>query len=164
MHARVDEPGAMVSGTVRVERGMPLWNDRLGLIGKADLVEFLQDGTPYPVEYKHGPRRSHRHDDLQLAAQAMCLEEMTGRRVDLGAVYHFSSRRRRQVQVTSELRSAVEEAVSAVREMLSTSVLPAPVYDRRCRNCSLLDLCQPKVVAEQERYRRLLDSLYEEPR
>lgn len=161
VHAIVDEPGAERSGTVRIERAMPLWNDRLGLIGKADLVEFEADGSAYPVEYKHGPRRQHRHDDLQLAAQALCLEEMTGKRVPAGAIFHFSSRRRREVAIDAVLRDAVEAATRAVRDLLSSPALPAPVNDARCRNCSLIDLCQPEVVAEQTRYHVLLDQLFE---
>ena len=119
---------------------MPLWCDRLGLIGKADLVEFEADGLAYPVEYKHGPRRQRSHDDLQLAAQALCLEEMTGQPVPLGAIFHFSSRRRREVTIDGGLRTAVEHAVKAVRELLASSALPAPVNDARCRHCSLIDL------------------------
>lgn len=159
VHRLVDEPGAERDGTVRIERAMPLWSDRLGLIGKADLVEFAPDGTPYPVEYKHGPQRKHRHDDLQIAAQALCLEEMTGRHVPEGAVFHFSSRRRRPVSVDAGLRSAVELATKAVCDLLSTDRLPPAVLDGRCRNCSLIEVCQPAVVADRMRYRRLLDEL-----
>jgi len=161
VHALVDEPGAERKGTVRIERAMPLWNDRLGLTGKADLVEFDAGGTPYPVEYKHGPRRQHEHDDLQLAAQALCLEEMTGKLVAAGAIYHFSSRRRREVPITPELRALVVQATSAVRAMMSNAQLPAPVNDARCRNCSLIEICQPKVVAEVDRYHVLLRNLRE---
>lgn len=161
VHAVVDEPGAERSGTVRIERAMPLWNDRLGLTGKADLVEFEADGSAYPVEYKHGPRRQYRHDDLQLAAQALCLEEMTGRPVPVGAVFHFSSRRRREVRIDAVLRAALESAIRAVREVLSSPVLPGPVNDARCRNCSLIELCQPGVVAAKTRYAALLGRLFE---
>ncbi len=163
VHALVDEPGAEKAGTVRIERAMPLWCDRLGLIGKADLVEFEADGSAYPVEYKHGPRRQRSHDDLQLAAQALCLEEMTGQPVPLGAIFHFSSRRRREVTIDSGLRTAVEHAVKAVRELLASSALPAPVNDARCRHCSLIELCQPKAIAARERYRSLLADLYTSP-
>ncbi len=159
VHALVDEPGLQRQGTVRIERAMPLWSERLCLIGKADLVEFAADGTPYPVEYKHGPRRQRRHDDLQLAAQAMCLEEMTGRTVSAGAIFHFSSRRRREVDISPELRRAVEDAAAAVRALLATPVLPPPVNDARCRHWSLIELCQPKAVAETRRYRQLLQEL-----
>lgn len=161
VHALVDEPGAQQSGTTRVERAMPLWSDRLGLIGKADLVEFGSDGTPYPVEYKHGKQRQRLHDDIQLAAQALCLEEMTGKPVRLGAIFHFSSRRRREVKIDPELRQAVEHAVIAVRDLISATspALPPPVNDARCRHCSLIDICQPKAVGETRRYHALLAEL-----
>jgi len=160
VHALVDEPGAERSGTVRVERAMPLWCDRLGLVGKGDLVEFASDGTAYPVEYKHGPRRKQIHDELQLAAQALCLEEMTGRPVIRGAIFHFSSRRRREVMIDGALRLAVEQATVAVRELLASTVLPPPVNDARCRNCSLIELCQPKLLAQTQRYHALLEELF----
>lgn len=134
VHALVDEPGGERKGTVRIERALPLWCDRLGLVGKADLVEFGTDGGAYPVEYKHGPRRKHEHDDLQVAAQALCLEEMTGQPVPAGAIFHFSSRRRREVVIGPELRYAVETTVLAVRAMLASAKLPAPVNDDRCRH------------------------------
>jgi len=160
VHAHVDEPGAELKGTVRIERAMPLWSDRLGLIGKADLVEFSTNGFAYPVEYKHGPRRQHRHDDLQLAAQALCLEEMTGHPVAAGAIFHFSSRRRREVTIDDGLRAAVEMAVLAVRELMLSSDLPAPVNDARCRHCSLNEVCQPQLKALHPRYVGLLKELY----
>lgn len=159
VHALVDEPGAERVGTVRIERAMPLWCDHLDLVGKADLVEFSIDGTPYPVEYKHGPRRRHAHDDLQLAAQAMCLEEMTGRTVLAGSIFHFSSRRRREVAIDPPLRNAVVRAVAAVRELLAAVRLPQPVNDARCKHCSLIDVCQPAAVADRDRYHRLLGEL-----
>lgn len=159
VHALVDEPGAECKGTVRIERAMPLWCDRLGLIGKADLVEFDAGGNAYPVEYKHGPRRQKQHDDLQLAAQALCLEEMTGKPVPSGAIFHFSSRRRREVIVTPALRALVADATAAVRALIDCWQLPAALNDARCRNCSLIEICQPKVVAEVDRYHALLRNL-----
>jgi len=161
VHALVDEPGAERQGTVRIERAMPLWCDRLGLIGKADLVEFDASGNAYPVEYKHGPRRQKQHDDLQLAAQALCLEEMTGKPVPCGAIFHFSSRRRREVIITPALRTLVADASAAVRALIASSQLPAAANDARCRNCSLIEICQPKAVAEVARYHALLRNLRE---
>lgn len=163
VHALVDEPGAECDGTVRIERALPLWCERLGLIGKADLVEFAADGTAYPVEYKHGPKRQRQHDDLQLAAQALCLEEMTGKPVAAGAIFHFSSRRRREVTIGAGLRTAVEAACVAVRELISSAQLPPPVNDARCRQCSLIELCQPAALGGRERYHSLLTELYTTP-
>ena len=147
VHRQVDEPGWEAQAGARAERALPVWSDRLGLIGKCDVVEFRADGSIYPVEYKHGGKRAKLHDDLQLAAQAICMEEMTGRLVARGAIYHHSSRRRREVTFTDELRKMVEETVSAIRAMLAAGRLPPPVNDKRCKECSLRETCQPEAMA-----------------
>jgi len=146
VHRQVDEPGWEAQAGARAERALPVWSDRLGLIGKCDVVEFRSDGSIYPVEYKHGGKRAKLHDDLQLAAQAICLEEMTGKGVLSGAIYHHSSRRRREVAITDELRRAVAETVSAIRAMLASGRLPPPVNDKRCKECSLKEICQPEAM------------------
>ncbi|MDR4488276.1 MAG: CRISPR-associated protein Cas4 [Nitrospirales bacterium] len=161
IHERVDQ--ATESGFeegVRVERGLPLWNQRLGLIGKADVVEF-HGNTPYPVEYKHGSKaKTWGHEDLQLCAQALCLEEMTGQEVPRGAIYHFKSRRRREVMFDQPLRDAVAEATQAIREMLENKRVPPPVNDNRCEHCSLHESCMPAVLGEQERAHALARGLF----
>lgn len=161
-HERVDR-SAHETGRdgARVEFALPVWSDRLGLVGKCDVVEFWPDGTVYPVEYKHGPRRKWLNDDLQLAAQAMCLEEILGRPVLRGAIYHASSRRRREVVVTPDLRRLVEETVAAIRNLMESGVLPGPVNDRRCRECSLRDICQPEALTEREKQAKLREELLE---
>lgn len=159
VHKRVDEPESEIVDGVRVERAVPLWSKRLGLIGKADVVEFHGE-MPYPVEYKHGPRREKEHDDLQVCAQAMCLEEMTGKEVPRGTIYHHSSRRRREVVFTAELRRHVEEAIAGIRQMLGSGTLPPPVNDRRCEHCSLRESCMPSVIGEQDRARVLVRGLF----
>lgn len=160
VHRRVDEAGFEERSGVRVERALPVWSERLGLIGKCDVVEFLANGTPYPVEYKHGPRRTKLHDDLQLAAQAMCLEEMTGRAVPRGAIFHHTSRRRREVEFAPELRQKVEETVQAIRAMLESGTLPPPVNDARCKECSLWDICQPQAMSARLRQQEMLAELF----
>ena len=152
VHALVDQPGMELRKGLRIERALPVWHDTLGLIGKADVVEFEPDGTPYPVEYKHGSRRKAADiaacDDLQLAAQALCLEAMTGRSVRMGAIYYASSRRRREVNITPVLRDQVADTVRAIRQMQATATLPPPTTDvRRCKGCSLRDRCQPEALA-----------------
>ena len=164
LHKRVDDPGVEVRDGLRVERALPLYNDRLGLVGKADVVEFLPEGTPYPVEYKHGSRHKRaeiaRCDELQLAAQALCLEEMTGRSVPEAALFYASSRRRREVLISPELRQAVAAVLVEIRAMLALGRLPPARNDDRCRACSLHDLCQPEVLADSERQGRVLDHLF----
>ncbi len=160
VHRLVDEPGYEIRAGVRVERALPLWSDRLGLIGKADLVEFHPDGRIFPVEFKHGQRRVKLYDDIQLAAQAMCLEDMLGRPVPQGAIYHASSRRRRVVEISPDLRQSVLETADAIRVMLASGILPPPVNDQRCRECSLREACQPEVMAEHARQDALLANLF----
>jgi CRISPR-associated exonuclease Cas4 len=149
VHKQVDQPGMEMRKGLRVERALPVWHDELGLIGKADVVEFEPDGTPYPVEYKHGSRHKAPDiaaaDDVQLAAQALCIEAMTGRAVAEGALFYASSKRRRVVPITPALRAQVGEISAAFRVMLASGELPPPTPDtRRCTNCSLRDRCQPE--------------------
>jgi CRISPR-associated exonuclease Cas4 len=160
VHHLVDTPGYEVKRGVRVERALPLWSDRFGLIGKADLVEFHPDGRIYPVEFKHGRKRGRIHDDIQLAAQAMCLEDMLGRPVPQGAIYHASSHRRREVDITEDLRALVRETAEAIRAMLASGILPPPVNDARCRECSLREICQPELLAQQTQMDRLKQYLF----
>ena len=160
-HARVDEPGFETFEGVRSERALPVWSDRLGLVGKCDVVEFHPDGHIYPVEYKHGRKKLQVHDDLQLAAQAMCLEEMFNRPVTQGAIYHHTSRRRREVAITPTLRQHVEETVAAIHAMLVSGKLPPPVNDARCKECSLIDICQPQAIAPSSAHKLIEQHLFE---
>jgi CRISPR-associated exonuclease Cas4 len=159
VHKKVDEPKAEEQAGVRVERALPLWSKAVGLIGKADVVEFHGE-TPYPVEYKHGPHREQEHDDLQLCAQALCLEEMTGQSVPRGAIYHYSSRKRREVEFTLKLRARVVEVTGAIRAMLKAKRLPPPVNDHRCTHCSLQESCMPSVIDEGRRASAVVRDLF----
>ena len=160
VHHLVDEPGYEMKAGLKVERALPLWSDRLNLIGKADLVEFHPDGTVFPVEFKHGRKREKIHDDIQLAAQAMCLEDMLNRPVAKGAIYHASSHRRREVDISPELRRLVVETAEAIRTMLASGKLPPPANDGRCRECSLKDICQPEAIALTKRQHDLRIDLF----
>lgn len=154
VHAKADQPGVETAKGVRLERALPLWHDALGLIGKSDVVEFLAGGVPYPVEYKHGSRNKAADiaacDDIQLAAQALCLEAMTGKPVNEGALYYATSKRRRVVPITATLRSDVAQTAEAIRQMLASGTLPSPLIGeqaaRRCKACSLQERCQPQAT------------------
>jgi len=162
VHERVDEPDTRCEDGVRIEQALPLFCDRLGLSGKADIVEFLPDGTPRPVEYKYGPRRAEAHDDIQVAAQALCLEEMTGKPMAEGVVYHHSSRRRRTVAITPQLRAQVESLAEAVRGLMQGGPLPPPTdQPERCRGCSLMDVCQPELVGARRPLDAMAQTLFE---
>jgi len=160
-HERVDDPGFDVLEGVRVERSLPVWSEELGLVGKCDIVEFYPDGRIYPIEYKHGKKREKIHDDLQLAAQAICLEEMIGRPILAGAIFHHGSRRRREVLITSELRGQVKEIVAKIRKMVDSGNLPPPVADSRCKECSLQEICQPQALDSISLQKKLSESLFE---
>ncbi|POB09410.1 CRISPR-associated protein Cas4 [Sulfobacillus sp. hq2] len=142
LHQHVDEVGSHAE-SVPVETSLRLWSKKLGLTGIADVVEW-HDHVPYPVEYKRGKRHKWINDDLQLCAQALCLEEMLGMAVPRGAIYHAKSRRRREVIVTEALREQTRRTVETIRQLILARHLPPPTERReRCVGCSLEDQCMP---------------------
>lgn len=147
LHAQIDIPRTVAEEGLISHYALPLWSVRLGLVGRADLVLFYPDGTPYPIEYKSGKKKVKYHDDIQLCAQAMCLEEMLNVVVPEGSIYYHSSRRRRTVIFTHELRQLTEQTIIAVRQLLKEGMLPPPCNDARCPNCSLIEVCMPDLIA-----------------
>jgi CRISPR-associated exonuclease Cas4 len=161
-HERVDRVAHTTSKDgARVEYALPIWSERLGLIGKCDVVEFWPDGAIYPVEYKHGTKKQRENDDLQLAAQAMCLEEMFGRAVGRGAIFHAKSKRRRELIVDAALKARLEQVIASIRGMLSQEKLPPPVSDSRCLQCSMREICQPEALARVGCEHGLLTRLFD---
>lgn len=158
-HERVDSGDPAAARGMRVVRGIPLWSERLGLRGKADLVELRPEG-PYPVEYKVG-RRHGRHADLQLCAQALCLEEMLGKPVLKGAIFYHESRRRHEVVIDEGLRERTLAVVEGIRAMLDAQKLPPAPNDARCPNCSLINACLPQVIGDPYRLRGLQGALFQ---
>ncbi|MBI3408669.1 MAG: CRISPR-associated protein Cas4 [Planctomycetes bacterium] len=191
---------------VRRVRGLWLRSARLGLVGKADVVEFrpiapspptplprggeggsTSDGSPltplprkaeggstsaphplplssegargetneipFPVEYKRGRKRRWDNDEVQLCAQAMCLEEMLGVQVPAGAIFHVKTRRRREVSFTPALRAQTEDAARRLHELLASGRTPLPVFKPRCKGCSVRDLCFPQTLDNPARVR-----------
>jgi CRISPR-associated exonuclease Cas4 len=155
LHTRADEPTIELLEGIRIERALPLYSDELELVGRADVVEFLSDQTPFPVEYKSGKRKKSQDpetanlerlcDDIQLCAQALCLEEMLKVRVPRGAIFHIASKRRRDVEFSPALRNRTLEVIEAVRAQLLNGITPEPVNDQRCTHCSLNNACMPAV-------------------
>ncbi len=144
-HEQVDLPRGIMHEGVQVEYSLPIWSERLGLIGRADVVEF-PDGIPYPVEHKVGRKNSRHADEVQLCAQALCLEEMLGVAVPKGAIFYRASRRRREILFTDELRAEVIRITEEVRVLLAQTRLPPPLSDNRCRDCSLAEICMPQLA------------------
>ncbi|MEW6378749.1 MAG: CRISPR-associated protein Cas4 [bacterium] len=159
VHENVDIDSSHLLAGVRYERALPIWSRRLNMVGKADLVEFHGD-IPYPVEYKSGHRRTGHHEAMQLCAQAVCLEEMLSVRVEKGALYWHGSRARKEVIFTASLREQLEKVVSAVHEMIANRLIPPPVNDKRCKDCSLRESCLPDVIGDKTRNRRAARELF----
>ncbi len=134
-HEQADLPGYEVANDVTLLRALPVWSERLGLSGKCDVVEPHADGLLVPIEYKKGKRRAFDNDDAQLCAQALCLEEMLGGRIDRGAVFHAASKRRREVHFTTELRASVERSLAELRLLLDSARVPPAVFKPACEAC-----------------------------
>ncbi len=158
-HERVDEASSRAEAGVRVERALPIWSKRLNLTGRADVVEFHGD-TPYPVEYKSGKHRKGRHEALQLCAQAVCLEEMLGKKIEKGALYWHGSRERKEIALTDALKAQVCEIAEAVHKMIAENRIPPPVNDERCRDCSLREACMPEVVDNKMKTKHAVNDLF----
>lgn len=141
-HDRAHGGGREERGGVTNLRALPLVSRTHGLAGVADVVELHGD-QPVPVEYKSGRYKPRLADDVQLCAQALCLEEMFSTVIPLGFIYHAASHKRREVPFTPELRQAVLGARDGVRGLLRSVTLPPPAADDRCQFCSLYDDCEP---------------------
>ena len=168
MHERSDESDTEVRSDVRIARGLRLRSLRLGLVGKADVVEFHRvadrsdaddsgqgvrlDGAsglwrPFPVEYKRGRPKSGHSDRIQLCAQGLCLEEMLDVPVREGALFYGQPRRRQEVELDESLRQETARLARRLHELLQKGSTPPPPPDRaRCRNCSLRDSCLPEAA------------------
>lgn len=155
-HAVADKGGTRRVKAVRRVLSLPLGSRRLNLVGIADLVEFHPhtDGAEraFPVEYKRGKPKLHRADEVQLCAQALCLEEMTGQPVAEGALFYAQTKRRVIVPFDADLRSLTEATIADLRQVFQSRMTPPPTsHKSRCGACSLLDLCHPEIVARPVR-------------
>ncbi len=157
-HENVDEMARGVRRGVRYETSIPIWSDELGLSGRCDLVEFHPQ--PYPVEYKRGSAKAPRADAVQLCAQALCLEEMLGEPVPVGAMYRAQKRARTEVEITGDLRAFTLSVLDQVREMLAGDTLPPPAADQRCEKCSLQPVCLPEALTNRPAFGRHHQSLF----
>ncbi len=171
LHKRADKPGFEKRKGIRTERALWIASRRLRLFGRADLVEFRRApgkrrrGDPVvetasPVEYKRGKKRRWDNDDVQLCAQALCLEEMLGTAVPSGAIYHEQSKSRRDVEFTPELRAQTEDAVARLHALLESGRIPPAVLKPRCRGCSLRGHCLPEAFGNPVAIANYLGELF----
>ena len=167
MHEKVHEQDRESRGDVRIEYGLPLRSLKLGLIGRADVVEFHRLGKtswqPFPVEYKRGKPKMDRCDLIQLCAQAMCLEEMLSVSVPAGAIFYGRTRRRLDVAPDDSLRKETEDAAKKAHDLIASGITPPPVYEIRCESCSLMAQCLPKTIQKQRSVKTYLARILGEP-
>ncbi len=164
LHQKVDTDTYETRGTLKTVRGLRIHSFRLGIVGRADVVEFYKpkhgSGTPelLPVEFKAGKPKHDISDEVQLCAQALCLEEMLARTtwsgglnpsVRHGAFFYGRIRRRVQVEIGDQLRKQTEEIIAAVHDIVSRKHVPQAKYMEKCKRCSLYDICQPKAMSER---------------
>jgi len=161
VHEHADLAGYEVVKGVKLLRALPVYSERLGLSGRCDIVEQHPDGALVPVEFKLGKRREFENDDAQVCAQALCLEDMFPTKIARGAIFHAASQRRRDVELTPELRARTEQAVTDLRALIAAGTVPAAKYEPRCEQCSLYDICLPQVTSQPDRLRRAARQLFE---
>lgn len=146
LHERVDSYEAEQRGNTRYERSVAVLSHQLHIRGKLDLLEI--EGKPptqyFPVEYKRGKPKQEDWDKIQLCAQALCLEEMRDITIEDGALWYWQVRKREPVQFDSQLRAATLKAIDGAHRVLASGKTPMPTNEvKRCRACSLADLCEP---------------------
>ncbi|MCE5228987.1 CRISPR-associated protein Cas4 [bacterium] len=184
LHDRAHEGGSELRGGVLTARAVRLRSLRLGLAGVADVVEFHRVDSaaetgpptlatslpgrrglwrPFPVEYKHGRPKANRCDEIQICAQAMCLEEMLGITIQSGALFYGQIKHRKEVAFDRTLRDLTEFLAGRVHSLFETGATPAAVYEsRKCKSCSLLDVCRPEKTASRRDASRYLARELEE--
>ncbi|AUI65274.1 MULTISPECIES: CRISPR-associated protein Cas4 [Glaesserella] len=149
LHERVDSGEPETRKGVRFERSVHVAAEQLGLSGVLDMVEHdLKTGELKPVEYKRGKPKPEPFDEIQLCAQALCLEEMTGQTINEGALWYMQTRHRLPVVFSAELRKRTLDVIKSVRALLDSGQTPPPEYAKRCKACSLIELCQPKLLGK----------------
>ena len=165
MHDKVHEDGDRTEsrGDIRIARGLPLRSMKLGLSGISDVVEFhrVSEGgvqladvrgfwRPFPVEYKRGRPKQSRCDEVQVCAQAICLEEMLGVFISEGALFYGATRHRFEVSFDVALRAETEHAALRLHDLIHNRRIPSAVRDSKCDNCSLLEICMPEIAVKSQ--------------
>lgn len=164
-HKIVHETGASVRKGIHVLTDMQVYSDLMHLLGRCDAVEAAESDQGfvlpllngkrcilYPIEYKHGKLRSEVEYELQLCAQAMCLEEMFNCRIESGAIFYISSHRRKEIIFDDVMRENVRQTASALSQILLEQIVPAAESSPKCMRCSLRDICMPDAISSVSAY------------
>ena len=153
MHEKADSNKYESRPNVRIDYSVPLRSLELGLIGKADVVEFhrIENGEwrPFPVEYKRGKPKADDCDRVQLCAQAICLEKMLNVEIAEGALFYGRTKRREDVVFDKRLRTETEDIARKVHELIASGITPKAEFSKKCEKCSLLDLCMPRTCSRK---------------
>jgi len=152
LHERVHTVGDLNLGEIWQIRAIYLKSEQYKLIGKADLIE-AENGTFYPVEYKRGKKGEWANDELQVVAQALCIEEMTGTHVPTGYIYYAQTHQRQEVDINSSLRQSAIASIKAIQEIIEKETIPKAEYSKKCKGCSLYSACLPMAKDKINRYR-----------
>lgn len=175
MHEKVHQSDSENRPGIRIVRGLRLVSYVLGLVGQADVVEFRQSSggielqnipgfwLPFPVEYKRGKPKKDNSDNIQLCAQAMCLEEMLNVEIDTGAFFYGKPRRRTEIEFDMSLRDKTCQTVNQVHELIESRKTPAVRYSKKCDNCSLYLECMPKTTGLDKKIDLYLSKAFEPP-
>lgn len=178
LHKKVDDPFyRMKSSDILTLRSVNIVSKSLGLYGVMDLLELYPSDSnintishplypghwiPFPVEYKHGKPKKDYIDEVQLVAQAICLEEMYGISIQEGAIFYNQIKHRQLVEFTQDLRNEAIKCSNQMHLLFSEGRIPQPERSHKCRNCSLIDLCLPEFGSLPDPQRYLKSNLYEE--
>jgi len=175
VHKKVDDPYILESrGDILVERSVPLGSKRLGLYGVADVVEFKKNENegvvlknkkgkwlPIPIEYKRGEPKPDERDEVQLCAQAICIEEMKECKINKGYLYYHSIRRRISVDFNDILRKLTKDIAEEMHTMFNERKTPKARYKKQCKWCSMYELCQPKITGRNKKVNEYITRMSE---
>ncbi len=163
LHERVDSGEPETRKGIRFERSVHVSAEMLGISGVLDLVEKdIKTGKLRPVEYKRGKPKPSSMDEIQLCAQALCLEEMIGQNIEEGALWYMQTRHRISVVFSDNLRSQTLATIIAVRKLLDSGQTPLPNYGKHCKVCSLVEICQPELLRKRDKSMRYVEGLFGE--
>ena len=162
LHERADSNKSERQGSVRIVRTLPICSQQYGLSGQADVVEFHDDGRVYPVEYKRGKPKQDHCDEVQLCAQALCLEEMLSVQIESGALFYGQRRRRKEILLDTELRNLTQEIINKTHLLIERGITPTAKYGKKCDACSLFSLCLPKSCGKDRSVRHYLTRMLKE--
>lgn len=182
LHERAHEAPSETRGDVRIARGLRIRSLGLGLSGIADVVEFHKTDKdevpenqlvklpgrsglwkPFPIEYKRGRPKILSCDEVQLCAQAICLEEMMDCFIPEGALYYGKTKRRHDVRFDDALRNLTEELAGRLHELSRTGITPPPEYGKKCQSCSLMNVCMPEAVSKNKSVERYINNAIKNP-